>query len=86
MPSLVLLLVVDGFYPTNVVFNACSARNPTHFYIASTLHFSLVMYFCSVALLLNARALLRVREFVKLIILYQIIFSSSIIGISKKKV
>lgn len=62
MPSLVLVLIVDGFYSTSIVFNACSARNPTHFYIVSTLHFSLVMYFCSMALLLNARALMKVRK------------------------
>jgi len=39
MPSLVLVLAIDGFYPTNIVFNACSAKTQHTF--TSCLHFTI---------------------------------------------
>ncbi len=60
-PLLALILAVDGFYSTNIVFSACSARNPLHFYLVSTLHLSLVMYICSVLLFLDIQVLCNVR-------------------------
>ncbi len=61
-PLLALILAVDGFYPINIVFSACSARNLQHFYVASTLHLSLTMYFCTVLLFLDIQSLCIVRQ------------------------
>ena len=43
-PMVSLVVLKDGYYAANYYLAACTARNPTDFYVTYTLHLSLVMW------------------------------------------
>ena len=74
-PSLALILAADEFYPTTIVYSACSSRNPTLFNLVSILHLSLTMYICSVVILLNIQELCKVKELIITVTLNYLMYS-----------
>ena len=74
-PSLALILAADEFYPTTIVYSACSSRNPTLFNLVSTLHLSLTMYTCSFVIFLSIQELCKIKQFIITVTLNYLMYS-----------